>query len=131
MQKSLAAGWQIIGNPGLAHANFIQLDYVDVGQIARREYTSIIQAVNLGGVSALALNRLTQAQPEALSISYPVLQHEGGRCCVANSPAVRAAIRQRVNAVIGLKDRFQEIQIAVRVVEQWEVDEPSAAVTHQ
>src|SRR3546814_8011262 len=67
----------------------------------------------------------------AFAIAHPMLEHEGRRGGVADRAAMRAAVGEAVHRVVSGLQIFQEIEVAVAIIEDGEIDEALAIVLHQ
>src|SRR3546814_14988001 len=57
-----------------------------------------------------------------------MLEHEGRRGGVADRPAMRAAVGQAVHRVVGVLQCFEEVEIAVGIVEDRQIGETGRIV---
>src|SRR3546814_2133606 len=64
----------------------------------------------------------------ARPVAHPVLEHEGRRGGVADRAAMRAAVGEAVHRVVSGLQIFQEIEVAVAIIEDGEIDEALAIV---
>ena len=82
-------------------------------------------------IAALALDRVLKRDAGPFAVAHPMLEHEGGRCRIADRAAMRSAVRQGVHAIVAVLEIEQEIEIAVGIVQDREVDEAPALIAHQ
>src|SRR3546814_7314432 len=104
---------------------------VEVGEIARREQAAVVEAIEQSRIAALALHRMFERDTVSLAVAHPMLEHEGRRSGVADRPAMRAAVGQAVHRVVRRLQILEEIEVAVAVVQNREIDETLALVLHQ
>src|SRR3546814_11684685 len=66
------------------------VDDVQIGEIARRKQAAVVEAIEQGGVAALAFHRMFERDAMARPVAHPVLEHEGRRGGVADRAEMRA-----------------------------------------
>src|SRR3546814_10708320 len=74
LQQALAARGQVEGEPGLAELDRIHVDDVQIGEIARRKQAAVVEAIEQGGVAALAFHRMFERDAMAFAIAHPMLE---------------------------------------------------------
>src|SRR3546814_13082933 len=84
------------------------VDDVQIGEIARRKQAAVVEAIEQGGVAALAFHRMFERDAMAFAIAHPMLEHEGRRGGVADRAAMRAAVGEAVHRVVSGLQIFQE-----------------------
>ena len=59
-----------------------------------------------------------------------MLQHEGGACRIADGATMSTAIRQAVHRVVCMLQIDKEVEIAIHIVQDRQVDEAFALIGH-
>src|SRR3546814_4306800 len=62
--------------PGLAELDRIHVDDVQIGEIARRKQAAVVEAIEQGGVAALAFHRMFERDAMAFAIAHPMRSEE-------------------------------------------------------
>ena len=110
-----------MGHFGSVELDAFRVDDVDVGLVARCEYASVEESVELCRVLGHAMNRLLDrdAAPSG-SISHPVREHECRKRCVTDDAAVGASIAEAENRPL-VVDHFEHgTEVTIAVVEEGE-----------
>src|SRR3546814_20227131 len=95
--------------PGLAELDRVHVDDVQIGEIARRKQAAVVEAIEQGGVAALAFHRMFERDAMAFAIAHPMLEHEARRGGVADRAAMRAAVGGAVHRAVSRLQIFQDI----------------------
>ena len=132
MQQPLAARGQVERQPRLAQPDRIHVDHVEIGDVARRDHAAIVEPIEPRSIVALAFHRVLQRNPaSALAVAHPMLEHERGAGGIADRAAMRTAVGQRIDRVVAQLQRFEEIEIAVGIVEDRQIDHSGAIIGHE
>ena len=117
---------QVVGHLRRAQRQPLQVDHVDVALEPRGEQAAVVQAEELRGQPGLPAHDVLERQRRsARAALHPVRQHEGGHTAVADGAAVGAGVRQPEQRARVLVERAQQVEVAVGVVEEREVEHPA------
>src|SRR5690606_33118738 len=93
LDQPLAAGREVLAHPGRGDGQLVEVDDVEVGQVAGGDQPPVVEAEQGGVAAGLQVDRVLQRQPvAAAAVADPVGEHVAGDAGVAQQPAVGAAV---------------------------------------
>ena len=132
LQQACSTGGKISNATRRPQRQAIQVDNVEVGEIAGRDHATIKPTNVARRPLCLLVNDKLYRQPRPPRPSLrPMRQRSGGESAVANKIAVRAAIGQTEQCVRRGHHRTYVLEIAVRVIVERQVEHRRAAIFDQ
>ena len=132
LHQAPSAGRQVEDHLGGMQAQPVEVDDVHVRLHARLQATAIAEAEEIRRLAGLRLHHILERQARpARAVAHPVGQHRGVERGIADHPAMRAAVRQAEQGVRILDQLAHDLEIAMHVVGDGEINHPPAIAADQ